>query len=466
LNPRLGKRDLGEVGAIAFLIINMVLGGGGSTNPVMEVVIEGVFAVALFIASVLVIAGRGQWPVVPMPAWLIFGAALIIPLAQLVPLPPAIWHALPGREPMVAALALVHEQDSWRALSLFPDRTLASFLAMIPPAALFLVVASISLQQRRHMLLAITLVALASVVLGALQLSSGNAGQWSLYAEHHIGYLIGFQANRNAQADVLQIGILALVAYGASSADDGPRLSMVPWIVGLLSTVLAIGVLLTGSRAGIALLPLTYLFVAIIAWPILRGRQRSRPVRLALFAAPVAGLAIVLLGGSGVLGRVAARFSFTTDARQDLWVDAVYAAKQVWPVGGGIGSFAPLLLSAERLEVVDQSIPVRAHNDWLEWLIEGGAPSILMLAAIIAILLWLVIRRIRALTHDRPAVMLRSQTMFGLGSLLLIAAHSFVDYPLRSMSLATLAAVAAAMLIDPAAFPLRKTSNRRYAATR
>jgi O-antigen ligase len=167
-----------------------------------------------------------------------------------------------------------------------------------------------------------------------------------------------------------------------------------------------------------------------------------------------------------VLGRVAARFSFTTDARQDLWVDAVYAAKQVWPVGGGIGSFAPLLLSAERLEVVDQSIPVRAHNDWLEWLIEGGAPSILMLAAIIAILLWLVIRRIRALTHDRPAVMLRSQTMFGLGSLLLIAAHSFVDYPLRSMSLATLAAVAAAMLIDPAAFPLRKTSNRRYAATR
>lgn len=464
MTERLGKLGAADFTAIGLLVVSVVLGGGGSTNPAMEVLLEALFATALFAVAAITLTKRLDWPPTPWPAWLIVATLLLLPIVQLIPLPPSVWHAMPGREPMRAALALVGQQDSWRPLSLVPNRTLASLLATIPPAALVLIAAGLPIQRRRSLLLVTALLTLASVLLGALQLSSGNSGGWSLYPEHHIGFLVGFQANRNAQADVLQIGILALVAYGASSADDGPRRAIVPWIVGLLSTVIAIAVLLTGSRAGIALLPLTVLFVAVIAWPILRNKKRSRPARLILFAAPLGGLALLALGGSGILGRIASRFAFVTDARQDLWVDAVYAARQVWPAGGGIGSFVPLLLSAERLEVVDQSMPVRAHNDWLEWLLEGGLPGIVMLATMIGILVWLVVRRVRVLVREKRSIVVASQTMFGLGTLLLIAAHSFVDYPLRSMSLAALAALAAAMLIDPPGAAMQKSPKRRRAA--
>jgi uncharacterized protein YycO len=51
----------------------------------------------------------------------------------------------------------------------------------------------------------------------------------------------------------------------------------------------------------------------------------------------------------------------------------------------------------------------------------------------------------------RAAPGMRRQLIFGLGVLIIIALHSVVDYPLRSMALACLAGVAAGMLVKNSA---------------
>ena len=48
----------------------------------------------------------------------------------------------------IAALALVEAQDSWRPLSIAPNKTLASLLAMIPPLVLAWMVAQRSASER------------------------------------------------------------------------------------------------------------------------------------------------------------------------------------------------------------------------------------------------------------------------------------------------------------------------------
>jgi O-antigen ligase len=127
--------------------------------------------------------------------------------------------------------------------------------------------------------------------------------------------------------------------------------------------------------------------------------------------------------------------------RSELWRDAWFAIQQNWPVGVGVGGAQPALIAAERLEVLDPSLPNRVHNDYLELALEGGLPALLLLAAIAGMLSYAAWRRWR----ERPDQ--RHFTAFAGIVLVVVAAHSFVDYPLRSMALACLVGTGAGLLI-------------------
>jgi O-antigen ligase len=441
--------------AALFLACAIVLGGGGSPNPGIELLLQVAF-VAAALAWLWVPASHGS---VPLPRarsfWLIAALVLALPLAQLVPLPPDIWTNLGGRQAdRAAALALVGREASWQPLSLSPARTLAAVLAIIPALFAFFATASLGARGRARIAGTIAAMTVVAAMYGALQLSLGATSP-HLYLESH-PTLTGFQANRNAAADVFLIGIAAAAAFLAPSlyardshqpGSQGPVLladrRTAAIILAVVVAVLFFATVLTGSRTGIVLLLPVMVGVWVILFPALAdlGRTRQLPA-LAVFAAiPFAALA-VWQSGNSALASVARRFVLDEDGRREMWRDAWFAMTQAWPFGVGLGGAQPAMISAERLEVLDPLLPNRVHNDYLELALEGGLAAMLLLAVIALVLAVAAWRSWRERPSDRHL------TVLGIVILLVAAAHSVVDYPLRSMALACLIGTGAGLLMS------------------
>jgi len=418
----------------------MMLGGGGSPSPLPEVAAQ--VAVAMLFAAWLVWGNDLPLAGLRTPA-LLCGLLLALPLIQLIPLPPAWWHALPGRELERAALDLVGAGDSWRPLSVAPARTLNSLLALVPPAMVLVLTASLGPAGRSTVVGMVAGVSILAMAVGAAQAAGGEASPFRFYVPD-AGYLNGFQANHNSSADVLLIGMVAWATVVQDWIDRSPSgkshlgRAIVLAGVGLLS----IGVFLTASRAGTALLPVAWLAV----YAITRGLWAAhlKPVlTLGAVGAALIAAAIVALRHNAVVAGVLSRYDFASEFRPQLWVDSLYAARLYFPFGAGMGTFFPVFVAAERLEVVDTTLPNRAHNDYLELAMEGGVFGFIALAILAALLARMARQRLR----DRSR-RVRRQAIFAVSTLTLIALHSQVDYPLRSVSLACIAAAAAGLLVQ------------------
>jgi O-antigen ligase len=445
----LSKRPLpGTILCMIMVLLAIVLGGGGTVNPQTEMVLQ-VLVVALIIP--MVISAKWQVGIGPVDrgAWLLAGLIMLIPIVQLIPLPPSIWQSLPGRSLEVQALAAADADRMWMPLTMAPARTFASLLAMTSAVLVMLAVSRLSLRGRNWLTGAIVVGAVLSLTLGVLQLSQTGGWTWSLYSEYSEGFLVGFQANRNAEVDVLLIALLAVGILGTIRLSDG-RHHVLTWsVLSVALLVLVVGVFMTGSRTGIAILFPTVLMLAAMFWPILR--QGTHSLRWIGGGAAGLSLAAALLTQLPSVQKIVARFSMKTEARWDLWTDTWYAIGKVWPFGSGIGTIVPMLEAAERLDVVDTTRPVRAHNDWLEWTLEAGLPGIIVLSLIILIVVWFALRALISASRSGTRPARRAQVIFGCGVLLIEGLHAFVDYPMRSMSLAILTAVAVAFLLEPAA---------------
>lgn len=442
--------------AAALLGTALVFGGGGSPNAWSEMVVQ---MVAAFLLLGLVWAaprfGRGHTASAPVrltgTAIWIGALVLLVPLFQLVPLPPALWQSLPGRAEEVAALKLAGDADSWRAFSVSPHMTLAGLLAMLPPVLLFALTSVLDAKAQRRLFIIIVIAALACALLGTFQVASGGRAFY-LYGEVHSPWVTGFFANRNAAADFFLIGSLAATSLLLAPADGARGKVASPRRKNLAATLVIVAVLLvatifTGSRMGIALILLALILQAALVLPHF-GPVRGRAAIVVVTATALAVAAIFLaLRGNAEIAAVAARFGATTDFRAELWQDTWFATGRFWPWGAGIGTFVTVFLAGERLEVLDPTMPNRAHNDYLEFMLEAGVAGMVILAAITAILFRAGWRNWKLHPRRRPLL------VFAAGTLAIIALHSLVDYPLRNMALSSLAAVAAGLLVG------RKTSN-------
>lgn len=444
--------------SMALLAAGIVLGGGGSPSPGWELALQLVFAAIVGLTAVSALVRPSQGPADPVqPAALgIAALVLLIPLVQLIPFPPGLWQALPGRGDELAALQLADAGERWMPWSKTPSRTLAALLAMIVPAVLLVMVARLDTAGRTRVLAVAVAAALASVLLGALQLADGEGGRWRLQAQTHLTYLTGFQANRNHQADVLSLALLAAAACWASlpRGGSGPRAARQAPGAGRIALLLAVpmlafGTLMTGSRAGLLLALLAWGVAALIVWPARSWAARAKGLALGAVLAAVGAAALLQLPS---VQRVALRFSEDGANRAALWQDTRKAIALHWPAGSGIGSFQPVFIASEALDNVDATNPVRAHNDWLELTLEAGLAGWAVLAALAGLIGWELrarVQRLRDVAGAAPAEC--AQVLFGAAVLAILALHSLADYPLRSMSLACLAAVAAAMILNPSA---------------
>jgi exopolysaccharide production protein ExoQ len=440
-------RVSGQSGMLAatFLVLALALGGGGSPEPLPEMILEGLAALfaGLWMLGTL---GAPHWRQVPRSAWIIAGIVAGLPLLQLIPLPPFAWQALPGRAIEVDALGLIGEQSSWRTLALAPARTLASLLSLGPPLLLLVMTSALEENSRLALIRSIALMAVATLVLGAVQHAAADGSVLLLYSETG-GALFGFQANNNSTADFLLVALITgpLLVRGLAERRQIPnRPATVLSIAGIFMALCAFGVVLTSSRMGIALLPIPVLASFWILRPWIRFTRRTYLATLvaALVALPIC---FVLAQTNPVLARVVARFdseNFAHEVRPQLWRDGLFTAQKYFPFGVGMGDFVPAYIADERLEVIGQDITNRAHNDLIELTVEAGLLGLAALSAVCFMLVRDVQRSLRDATKLSAGLIWFAGTALGI-----LALHSMVDYPFRSLSLASLGGVCVGLLL-------------------
>ena len=426
--------------AAALLALTLVLGGGGSPAPLLEIALQGGVALA---ALTILIASPATIQQIPTAAWRIAALVVIIPLVQLIPLPPSWWQALPGRAAQLAALELSGPADGWRALTLSPSRTLASLLAALSAMLCLVLAAALDRRGRYRLMATVAGIGVLSLLVGAAQLSGGAGNPFRFFDREQI-FLTAFQANHNSTADLLLAAMLALAAWARHWLDRGtvqPSGWQLAAAVIVADGVMILALVLAGSRAGIALLPIALVFQYLILQP--DARFNWAKAGLSAIGTLALGIAaFFVLRHNRAIEAIAGRFDFTGEFRVELWRDSLYALGQYWPAGSGQGTFVPVMMAVERLEVVDPTLPNRAHNDYLELLIGAGLPGALVIAAVGVLVLHAIWRALR-----QPPAGSRSQVLFATGTLVIMAVHSLVDYPLRSMALAALTATAVGLLI-------------------
>ena len=127
-----------EIQLGALLVLAILFGGGGSAYGIYNLIVQ-LAALAILAANprlfVIFVLGR------PLAMVLLIGLTVALPLVQLVPLPPYVWSALPGRDLLFQSFELIGISKSWFPISLAPSRTLTALLSLIPVLAI-LVLAS------------------------------------------------------------------------------------------------------------------------------------------------------------------------------------------------------------------------------------------------------------------------------------------------------------------------------------
>lgn len=419
----------------ALLAVLLIAGGGGSPAPLSELICE--LAAVLAVASALLLDPDPA----PTPRAAVAIAALLVipPLLQLVPLPPALWQALPARAVAAEALGLAGQSNAWQPLSIAPHRTLASLLSLGPPLAVLWLTSRLDANGVRLVLRVVAAVTLLGVLVGAAQLATAGSGWLDFYRSQGPGEVFkAFHANRNSAADILLVGIVALCAVRGDLRVDSPTAADLA--LAALVALLLLALFLTGSRTGMALAP-----IALGCGWLALGRTivlTWRGAGLALVALCLLAVgAWLVVGDAPAAARVVARFQLSGEFRPELWRDAWHALWRFWPLGSGLGTFDPAFLPSERLEVLDPLFPNRAHNELLELAIEGGV----VLLATWALLAAITARRL-ALALRAPGLLPRRYAWFAASTFAVAGLHSLVDYPFRSMAMAALVALGAGLV--------------------
>ncbi len=420
--------------AALLLILCFLLSGGGSDYVLNETLLK---LAALPVAGYYAAGFAGGQP--DRAGWQPLGLialAFALPLFQLIPLPPGFWRNLPGHGLGAEILDALGQGHGARPLSLDPAATLRWLTGLLPGAAML--VAVLHLGQRDRLMLAqlVVLLALISLAVGALQLVT--AGQWGvIYPSAHAGYPTGLFANRNHQATLLLIAIPLAAASGKGHAEHAPW----RWLMPMLCLPFAAGVLATTSRMGLILLPVSLLAAALLLLGMPDKRARWLAPAILLVAA---GGVMLLLRLNGVVAHTLNRLESGNVDRLAYWRGTLRAIADYWPAGSGMGTFVPVYRSVERLADVSPYYPNHAHNDFLEFVLEGGAPAALLL---VLGLLWLALATWALRRRSGSGAQLGWAALAGLILLLL---HSCVDYPVRILFLEAVGALLAGFLLPEA----------------
>ena len=123
-------------GLVLFVIFVALVCGGGTRQGLWSDALAQIVSLPLVAAACFrlrALAGPSKW----LPLFLIF-AVVLVPVLQLIPLPPRVWTILPGRGEVAEAYKAAGMSLPFLPISLEPLTTLRSLLSLLPAVAVFL----------------------------------------------------------------------------------------------------------------------------------------------------------------------------------------------------------------------------------------------------------------------------------------------------------------------------------------
>ncbi|HEX6274781.1 MAG TPA: O-antigen ligase family protein, partial [Polyangiaceae bacterium] len=384
----------------------------------------------------------------PRPAWFLVAAAAYT-LFQIAPLPFSWVERLSPESAAVwrgAFRTLASPEPDFITLSVDPAATALEVLKWFGYACIF--VAACGLRARRGPAAVALLVLGSAFAVSAVTLVHGILDIQRIYGVYRPRelslWLRGPLMNGNNLAGYLNVGLFAGVGLWLSRERKLPA-----WPFALAVPILAVHVLLTGSRGGVASLLAGALFVATAM-----ARQRrfiSSRVALAVGGAGVASLAIALsIAGEGLIRALGDR---DMRAKVSAWKWSLDLIRDFPVFGAGRGAFETAFQPYRQLLGRDWTMVFPyVENFPLQWATDWG----LGVAALALIALGLMLFGLFARSWREP---LACCLAAGIGALLL---QNLVDLALEIFAVVSLALVAlgglivappAARVRIPSAFP-------------
>lgn len=432
-----------------FVALCLLFGGASAAGWVANGMLQ--LIAIILMASVLLAFGaadvidpdRDTGSVRAPVLFLIVGAFVVWVLLQLIPMPPALWHLLPAREPIIEGERLLRMSSGWRPLSMDPEGTLVSLVGLLPAIATLVMAVPSTGRARRWTLWVILWIAIASCVFGLVQLQQGETSPSYFYDITNSNTSVGFFSNSNHFATLMVLAIVLVRPAVSSLFESRRRRKGSAWLQAGLVALFLTSLLVNGSLAGYILaLPATLFWISHL--PI-EGRpwfDRIRDNRVPIF---LGGGVLASIGVFALRDQLLKLSSGLTDPflRLHYSTETLRTAWDAFPFGTGFGSFRWAYAATQdpgRIELVYVN---HAHNDYAEFLMEGGVIGILFGVALV---FWIL----RAIWRSRalgPHVM--GKIDFAIVAIGLIAAHSLVDYPLRTAGIAAVAAFCLGLLASP-----------------
>ena len=455
--------------AAVSIILCLLLGGGTRGGFLSDALLQLLTIPLLITALSRLFDLRSRHIALSSPLFwaLIFCAAMIlVPLVQLIPLPPSIWTHLPGRKPEIEVFELLGRNAPWMPISVSPDLTWQSAMSLIPSTAVFIGTVLLGHRKRRLLSLVVLGFGLVSVVVGLLQVAQGQSSPLRFFQFTNPSEAVGFFANRNHFATLLYSLTLFAAAWAVQAASTAKSwwgqknynaASIVPIVASFtVLVVLVAAQAMARSRAGLALTMIALFGAIALAYVDRRGESRATARKLIAVILTIA----VIFSLQFALYRIMERFDADPlrDARIPIARNTLAAATAFLPFGAGMGTFVSVYGIYEKpKDALVNAYVNHAHDDVLEVLLEAGLLGAALMGLFVAGWGYQSLKLWRRVARDGEEIDLglarAASIVVGL-----VMLHSLVDYPLRTGSMMAVLAFACALLIDP---PVSDTPENR-----
>lgn len=414
-------------------LLAVLLLGGASAAGIIPNALLGLIGAAMIGWSLWGEPSSAATPTGLRPVLLALAGLAVL---QFIPLPPAIWTLLPGRDAVENGYKLAQVPLPWLGLSLDPWSSLQSLVWWVPAVAVFAMMRTQPAIMSRQAITLVTYVGYLSVALAILQVFGGSS---YFYAITNRGNGVGLFANSNHFANFM---LAAMALTAGQWMHDRPAVHRITPMLATGRMLIArlapfaLGVFLSNSLAG------AILFFPVAAGIYLLYRPQIR-IRwpLVILAVPVLAVAMLWLLASGLVSNdLMAKSGTVGISRGEFLTNGIAMAKAFAPFGSGLGTFRELYPWFEKLQVVGTTFVNHAHNDLLELLIETG---VLGLAVLALFLRWFA-GRLRSLWNDGR----QTNPVAAAASIAIAVAviHSLADYPTRTAAISSIIAACLVMM--------------------
>lgn len=430
---------------LMFLGALILFGGSSRYDQLAQVPVRVTAILVIAMATFRTASTAPQ--TIRLPA-LLLGSLIVLACVQMIPLPPQLWTALPGRSVFAEAAVAAGFEQPWRPISIAPDLTANALFSLTVPAAVLFGLMVLEPRYRQWQLTVILVVVVVSMLFGLVQLVTTSDGLNAIYDLPSRGTAPGIFTNRNHQALLLAMGLPLIASSGMLRRGD-PVGTAARWTATAVAGLLVIVLIATGSRTGLLLGGFGLVGGLAVIWSwrnrLDTSRYRVQGIMLAVFAAVVAMLfgAAILFGRAEAIDRLFAIDPFE-DKRARALPTVIELVKSYFPTGSGLGTFDPAFRQVEPLALLDTTYFNNAHNDLLQLGLEGGAPALILL---MVALIWLATASVRLWRNSSARGVIVTGRAASIGLLLILMA-SVTDYPLRTP---IMMAIASALIFQMAA---------------